>query len=122
MTTPGHENVVAGPGLTAHDDRYFTPQSHQLLVISGKSARRRNEGGRPPQAVGSCAMRSQNNKHQSPEGIMNRVYPVILATLFCASPALAQPDATILLKADRVFDGATATPHAGWVVLVKGEK
>ena len=39
-----------------------------------------------------------------------------------ASPTLAQSDAPILLKPDRVFDGTTATPHAGWVVLVQGEK
>lgn len=36
--------------------------------------------------------------------------------------ALAQPEPPILLKPDRVFDGVSAEPHAGWVVLVKGEK
>jgi len=45
-----------------------------------------------------------------------------LAALFCAHPVLGQSDSTVLLKPDRVFDGATATPHAGWVVLVRGEK
>jgi len=44
-----------------------------------------------------------------------------LAALFCAHPVLAQPDAAVLLKPDRVFDGATATPHTGWVVLVRGD-
>lgn len=34
----------------------------------------------------------------------------------------AGADAPILLKPDRVFDGATATPHAGWVVLVQGDR
>src|SRR4051794_31646577 len=53
--------------------------------------------------------------------IMNRVYPVILSTLFC-SPLAAAAEPPILLKPDRVFDGTTATPHAGWVVLVRGEK
>jgi imidazolonepropionase-like amidohydrolase len=38
------------------------------------------------------------------------------------SPALAQPDPPILLKPDRVFDGTSAKPHTGWVVLVNGEK
>ena len=52
---------------------------------------------------------------------MNRAYPVFLATLFCVASARAD-DAPILLKPDRVFDGTTATPHAGWVVLVRGEK
>jgi imidazolonepropionase-like amidohydrolase len=28
----------------------------------------------------------------------------------------------VLLRPDRVFDGTTATTHAGWVVLVNGEK
>ena len=51
---------------------------------------------------------------------MNCVYPVILSTLFCSPLVAADP--SILLKPDRVFDGTTATPHAGWVVLVKGEK
>ena len=38
------------------------------------------------------------------------------------SVARAQPETAILLKPDRVFDGTTNIPHAGWVVLVKGEK
>jgi imidazolonepropionase-like amidohydrolase len=52
---------------------------------------------------------------------MNRAYPVVLSLLF-ASPAVAQPEAAILLKPDRVFDGVAAEAHVGWVVLVKGEK
>src|SRR5262245_5381353 len=52
---------------------------------------------------------------------MNRVCPVILSTL-CLLPcvAAAQSDA-ILLKPAHVFDGDSGTPHAGWVVLVRGE-
>jgi imidazolonepropionase-like amidohydrolase len=46
---------------------------------------------------------------------MNRVYPVILSCIF-TQPAAAQ---TILLKPDRMYDGVTAAPHAGWVVLVR---
>src|SRR5688500_17674276 len=54
---------------------------------------------------------------------MNRVYPVILSTLFLlSSPAFAQPEAAILLKPERVFDGVAAETHAGWVVLVRGDK
>lgn len=52
-----------------------------------------------------------------------------MSRLLCAFFALglpsslrAQPEPPILLKPDRVFDGTTNTPHAGWVVLVKGEK
>ncbi len=36
--------------------------------------------------------------------------------------AQAAPPASILLRPDRVFDGVTATPHAGWVVLVTGDR
>jgi len=53
---------------------------------------------------------------------MNPVYTVILSTLLLLpSIAAAQPD-TILLKPARVFDGVSAEPHAGWVVLIRGEK
>jgi imidazolonepropionase-like amidohydrolase len=45
---------------------------------------------------------------------MNRVYPGILSCIL-ALPSTAQ---TLLLKPDRVYDGVTAAPHAGWVVLV----
>ncbi|MBN9121718.1 MAG: amidohydrolase family protein [Planctomycetes bacterium] len=52
-----------------------------------------------------------------------------MTRLLCACLALvlpsslrAQPEPPILLKPDRVFDGTTSEPHAGWVVLVKGEK
>ena len=51
---------------------------------------------------------------------MRHVYTVLLSTLFCFAIAKAD-DAPTLLKPDRVFDGTTATPHTGWVVLVRGE-
>ncbi|QJX00095.1 metal-dependent hydrolase family protein [Frigoriglobus tundricola] len=47
---------------------------------------------------------------------------VALAVLLFAAPASAQPDPAVLLKPDRVYDGVSAAPHAGWVVLVRGEK
>ncbi len=55
---------------------------------------------------------------------MNRVRSGILSTFLLLFPTslLAQSSSAILLKPDRVFDGATGTPHDGWVVLVKGEK
>jgi imidazolonepropionase-like amidohydrolase len=55
---------------------------------------------------------------------MNRTYCGILFACLILSPTslLAQSSPPILLKPDRVFDGATGTPHSGWVVLVKGEK
>jgi|SRR5579883_532819 len=57
------------------------------------------------------------------ENRMNR-YPIILSLCFLLlpSPLTAQPQPPILLKPDRVFDGINPTPHAGWVVLVRGEK
>ena len=45
----------------------------------------------------------------------------LLSTLLGVAQADAA-DAPILLKPARVFDGAVVTPHAGWVVLVRGEK
>jgi imidazolonepropionase-like amidohydrolase len=52
---------------------------------------------------------------------MNRFTPAALL-LFLACPALAQtqPATTMLLKPARVFDGTAA--HAGWAVLVHGER
>jgi imidazolonepropionase-like amidohydrolase len=44
-------------------------------------------------------------------------------TLALAAPARALPPAeSVLLKPARVFDGVTATPHEGWVVLVRGDR
>src|SRR5690606_3350221 len=46
--------------------------------------------------------------------------------LAAAAPQLAaqSPPApsVVLLEPDRVFDGVTAAPRAGWVVLVRGER
>jgi imidazolonepropionase-like amidohydrolase len=52
---------------------------------------------------------------------MRHLCTILLSTLsgFASADAAEAP---ILLKPDRVFVGATATPHAGWVVLVRGEK
>jgi imidazolonepropionase-like amidohydrolase len=47
---------------------------------------------------------------------------LLFALLLSTTPTLAQPDAPIILKPERVFDGVAGTPHAGWVVLVKGGK
>src|SRR5437870_2255263 len=38
------------------------------------------------------------------------------------SPAPKTPDTVYLLKPAHVFDGESAQPHDGWVVLVRGEK
>lgn len=43
------------------------------------------------------------------------------AMAFCSS-AMAGDATTYLLKADRVFDARSEEAHAGWVVLVQGEK
>ncbi len=52
---------------------------------------------------------------------MSRIV-TLFALLLSPSLAFAQPEPPILLKPDRVFDGTSASAHAGWVVLVKGEK
>ena len=52
---------------------------------------------------------------------MRHSYPILLAMLFCSTPARAD-DSSILLKPEYVFDGANTPPHAGWVVLVQGQK
>jgi imidazolonepropionase-like amidohydrolase len=46
----------------------------------------------------------------------------IFAILLAPTPVFAQAEKPVLLKPARVFDGISATPHSGWVVLVKGEK
>jgi imidazolonepropionase-like amidohydrolase len=50
----------------------------------------------------------------------NRIATLFFAALCVTSAAPAAP--SILLRPDRVFDGVTAAPHSGWVVLVSGEK
>lgn len=50
---------------------------------------------------------------------MTRV--ALFVSLILLTPGRADERAT-LLKPARVFDGTAATPHAGWVVLVRGEK
>lgn len=46
-----------------------------------------------------------------------------LAAVFALSLAPGSAaDGLILLKPDRVFDGVSSEPYAGWVVLVRGEK
>src|SRR5262245_17157568 len=45
-----------------------------------------------------------------------------LVLCLLSAPVFAQPEPPVLLQPDRVFDGVSGTPHAGWVVLVKGEQ
>ncbi len=45
---------------------------------------------------------------------------LFLLALFTAAPAWAQE--VVLLRPARVFDGVDARPHAGWSVLVRGER
>lgn len=51
-----------------------------------------------------------------------RTLPAPVALLLCllSTASLAQP--ATLLRPARVFDGVTAQPHEGWVVLVQGER
>jgi imidazolonepropionase-like amidohydrolase len=46
--------------------------------------------------------------------------PSFAARASDGEPTFAQEDAVTILQADRVFDGETA--HAGWVVIVRGER
>ena len=52
---------------------------------------------------------------------MSRPVLAFALLIVLSAQTSAQPE-PILLKPDRVFDGTTGTPHAGWVVLVKGGK
>jgi imidazolonepropionase-like amidohydrolase len=52
---------------------------------------------------------------------MIRFTPSLVAVALAALPAAAA-DPPVLLKPERVFDGTTAAPHAGWVVLVRGDR
>jgi imidazolonepropionase-like amidohydrolase len=49
---------------------------------------------------------------------------LIALVLACAEPVVlpAQAAPPVLLKPARVFDGVAPEPHAGWVVLVRGER
>src|SRR6476646_8272739 len=75
--------------------------------------------------------------HTSTITSMSALRPIIVALLCwfavpCALAAQASgrpapdsqqsPPRSTLLKPARVFDGVTAEPHAGWVVLVTGDK
>jgi imidazolonepropionase-like amidohydrolase len=45
-----------------------------------------------------------------------------VALSIASAPAVAQPPRTVVLKPARVFDGERAEPHAGWVVVVRGNR
>ena len=47
---------------------------------------------------------------------------LILAAVLFALPAQAQQGQPLLLRPDRVFDGVDPRPHAGWSVLVRGNR
>ncbi|MBV9879406.1 MAG: amidohydrolase family protein [Gemmatirosa sp.] len=57
-----------------------------------------------------------------------RAAPCVVAAALLATSAAAQPApavdtaAVVLLRPDRVYDGTDAAAHAGWVVLVRGER
>jgi imidazolonepropionase-like amidohydrolase len=47
---------------------------------------------------------------------------LLLVSCLLAAPSLAAPESTFLLRPARVFDGVSAKPQEGWVVLVRGER
>jgi imidazolonepropionase-like amidohydrolase len=56
-----------------------------------------------------------------------RLLPALLVALLCAVPSMASAQApaaptTYLLRPARVFDGVSAKPQEGWVVLVRGDR
>jgi imidazolonepropionase-like amidohydrolase len=55
---------------------------------------------------------------------MRRAIPpvVLLLMMILNGRAAGQTSAPVLLKPARVFDGVEATPHDGWVVLIRGER
>jgi imidazolonepropionase-like amidohydrolase len=48
--------------------------------------------------------------------------PSVLAFGIPISPINGQQTGAILLRPERVFDGVSAVPHTGWVVLVQGNR
>jgi imidazolonepropionase-like amidohydrolase len=52
---------------------------------------------------------------------MMRLFLFLLA-IVVAAPSAAQEPAPILLRPARVFDGVDPRPHAGWTVLVRGDR
>ena len=53
---------------------------------------------------------------------MRTLFVVFLLAALLAAPGFAAAPPSVLLRPQRVFDGVSATPHEGWVVLVTGEK
>ena len=51
-----------------------------------------------------------------------RTVAAALALMPYAGTASAQTQQVYVLQPDRVFDGESAEPHAGWVVVVRGER
>jgi imidazolonepropionase-like amidohydrolase len=47
---------------------------------------------------------------------------LLIASCLLAAPSLAAPETTFLLRPARVFDGVSAKPQEGWVVLVRGDR
>src|SRR5205809_6892981 len=47
---------------------------------------------------------------------------LVIGELFLMNPAGGQNDSPVLLKPARVFDGTSTEAHAGWVVLVRGQR
>lgn len=52
--------------------------------------------------------------------MLNRIAALLFVIVSLTTAVYAAPG--VLLRPERVFDGTTATTHAGWVVLVNGEK
>jgi imidazolonepropionase-like amidohydrolase len=48
--------------------------------------------------------------------------PALLAVLWFPAAASAQAERPLVLKPARVFDGLAVEPHAGWVVVVRGDR
>ena len=47
---------------------------------------------------------------------------LLLLLALCAAPLSAQTAPPLLIRPARVWDGVTAAPHEGWVVLVRGNR
>jgi imidazolonepropionase-like amidohydrolase len=52
---------------------------------------------------------------------MKRIAPLALSILLLSNVA-AQGPPSILLRPEKVFDGLSSEPHAGWAVLVRGDR
>jgi imidazolonepropionase-like amidohydrolase len=95
-------------------------------MASGPSDANRVTGHGPGarRALWSAAAGRTISPPLSQPSVRNTIPSVTAALAALLSPLHAQPpaDSALVLRPDRVFDGETPTAHAGWVVVVRGDR